>query len=286
MLLEGALAVLVILACCAGLGMGVAGDDGTTLVGREAWLTRYDPTGDWGAFGLGPKVSAFVDGGANFLTALAIPQELALGIIAVLVACFAATTLDTATRLQRYVIQELAGTFRVTPMTNKYAATGLAVGLGLMVALIPAKPGAAVGTGGLILWPLFGATNQLLAGLAFMVTVFYLWRRNKPIWFAAIPMIIMVIMPAWALIWQMFNAGTGWFWPLAAMARGEAAWAWSNTHLLFAVGLTTFGLQIWMVIEALAIFAKAKGVLEQGLPPLPDHPPRAVSGVGADARSC
>lgn len=286
MLLEGALAVLVILACCAGLGMGVTTEGGTTLVGREAWLTRYNPTGDWGAFGLGPKVSAFVDGGANFLTALAIPPELAVGIIAVLVACFAATTLDTATRLQRYVIQELAATFRVTPMTNKYAATGLAVGLGLMVALIPAKPGAAVGTGGLILWPLFGATNQLLAGLAFMVTVFYLWRRNKPIWFAAIPMVIMVIMPAWALIWQMFNDATGWFWPIAAMAQGETAWAWSNTHLLFAVGLTTFGLQIWMVVEALTMFARAKGVLEESLPPLASDRVAASAALGADARSC
>ena len=55
------------------------------------------------------------------------------------------------------------------------------------------------GSGGLYLWPLFGATNQLLAGLAFMVTAFYLWRRNKPIWFLVPPMILMVIMPAWAL---------------------------------------------------------------------------------------
>jgi carbon starvation protein len=119
-----------------------------------------------------------------------------------------------------------------------------------------------------------------------MVTVFYLWRRNKPIWFAAIPMVIMVIMPAWALLWQMFNDPTGWFWPLAAMAKGEESWAWSNTHLLFTVGLTTFGLQIWMVIEAITMFAKAKGVLEEALPPLPDTPRSAVAGVGADARSC
>ncbi|MBC8351486.1 MAG: carbon starvation protein A [Planctomycetes bacterium] len=286
MLLEGALAVLVILACCAGLGMGVTTEEGTSLVGREAWLSRYSAEGTWDSFKLGDKVGAFVDGGANFLTALAIPQELAVGIIAVLVACFAATTLDTATRLQRYVIQELAGTFRMTPMTNKYAATGLAVGLGLMVAMIPAKSGAAVGTGGLILWPLFGATNQLLAGLAFMVTVFYLWRRNKPIWFAAIPMVIMVVMPAWALMWQMFNDATGWFWPLAAMAKGDEAWAWANTHLLFAVGLTTFGLQIWMVVEAINMFARAKGVLEEGLPPLPSDSQNVIAGVGADARSC
>ena len=90
--------------------------------------------------------------------------------------------------------------------------------------MIPA-PGKGAGTGGLILWPLFGATNQLLAGLAFMVIVFYLWRSNKPIWFAFIPMIVMLIMPAWALLWQLFHqnpdpALSGWFWPLWEMISG------------------------------------------------------------------
>ncbi|MBP85666.1 MAG: carbon starvation protein A [Planctomycetaceae bacterium] len=291
MLLEGALAVIVILACCAGLGMGIDDGEGGTLVGRQAWQTRYDASQSWADFGLGPKVGAFVDGGANFLTALAIEKKLAVGIIAVLVACFAATTLDTATRLQRYVIQELAASFWITPLVNKYAATGLAVALGLGVAMIPGKPGAAIGTGGLILWPLFGATNQLLAGLAFMVTVFYLWRRNKPIWFAAIPMVIMIIWPAWALLWQMFHipespaVPAGWFWPLWSMISGETSWDWSNTHLLLAVGTATFGLQIWMVIEAILMFPRAKGVLEEALPPLPKGR-TAMAAVGADARSC
>lgn len=270
MLLEGALAVLVIVACTAGLGMGISAE-GEMLNGREAWLTRYNPEGDWAAFGLGPKVSAFVDGGANFLAALGIRLELAVGIIAVLVACFAATTLDTATRLQRYVIQELAGSFGMTPLTNKYAATGLAVSLGLMVALVPA-PGKSLGTGGLILWPLFGATNQLLAGLAFMVTVFYLWRRNKPIMFALLPMLMMLLMPAWALLWKMFNADTGWL--------------WDEKYLLFTFGAAIMGLQVWMVIEAILMFPRAKGVLEEGLPPLPARAQAAVAGVGGDARSC
>ncbi|MEZ6119529.1 MAG: carbon starvation CstA 5TM domain-containing protein [Pirellulaceae bacterium] len=94
--------------------------------------------------------------------------------MAVLVASFAATTLDTATRLQRYVVQELALSLRIYPLTNKYAATALAVVLALAVAMTPGPLGR--GYGGMILWPLFGATNQLLAGLTFTVTVLYLWR--------------------------------------------------------------------------------------------------------------
>jgi len=284
MLLEGALAVIVILACCAGVGMGVEQADGSTLTGLQAWHTKYDASGSWAGFGLGQKVGAFVDGGANFISTLGIPLKLAVGIIAVLVASFAATTLDTATRLQRYVVQELAGTLRIHPLANKYLATACCVIVGGAMAMIPA-PGKAAGTGGLILWPLFGATNQLLAGLAFMVIVFYLWRRNKPIWFAFIPMIIMLIMPAWALIWQLFHTNPdpalgGWFWPLWSMLSGEQAWAWQNTHLLFGVGIMVMALQVWMIVEGFLLLPKVRGIEEEALPPLP---PRTAMAGG---RSC
>lgn len=268
MLLEGALAVIVILACCAGVGMGkfdrqptptgydyvaATNDQGQVISGIDAWKTRYSAEKGWGAFGLGAKVGAFIEGGANFLTSLGIPLRLAIGIIAVLVASFAATTLDTATRLQRYVIQELGHTLHLEPITNKYVATALALLIGGAMAVIRANPDAAPGTGGLILWPLFGATNQLLAGLAFMVVVFYLWRRQKPIWFAVIPMILMVIMPVWALCWNLFS-DSGW------LAQGK--------YLLLTIGLAVLALQTWMIVEAILIWPKARGVLEEALPPL------------------
>lgn len=261
MLLEGALAVIVILACTAGVGMGVftkqadgtyaASVDaaGAPIVTAQAWATKYSSGGDWSQFGLKSTVGAFVDGGANFLSAIGIPLRFGIGIIATLVACFAATTLDSATRLQRYVIQELGVTFSIPPLKNKYGATGTAVVLGLAVAMMPG-PSGVPGTGGLILWPLFGATNQLLAGLAFMVLVFYLWRRSKPILFALLPMLMMLLMPALALVWQM----NGW-------------WAEKN-YMLLGFGALILGLQIWMVIEAALLWPKAKGELEQQLPPL------------------
>ncbi|MAG93023.1 MAG: carbon starvation protein A [Planctomycetaceae bacterium] len=292
MLLEGLLAVLVILACCAGVGMGkfeldaqsgqyvqATAADGTPIAGQAAWDARYDTSKKWTDFGLGAKVGAFIEGSGNFLTSIGVPLKLGIAIIAVLVASFAATTLDSATRLQRYVIQELAATIRITPLRNKYAATALAVSLGAALAMIPA-PGKPAGTGGLILWPLFGATNQLLAGLAFMVVVFYLWRRNKPIWFAAVPMVLMIVLPAWALYWQLFNASSGWFWPLYTMASGQQEWAWSNVHLLFGVGAITVCLQVWMVVEALLLWPKAKGVLEEALPPLDSARPAPAGATG------
>ena len=294
MLLEGGLAVIVILACCAGLGMGsfergaftegsgyayqpaVSAVTGTPLTGQDAWNTRYNATGDrdhaWANFKLQNMVGAFVDGGANFLSAIGIPIKLGVGIIAVLVACFAATTLDSATRLQRYVVQELAATLRIKPLTNKYAATTLAVVLAGLVAMIPANAKLGPGSGGLILWPLFGATNQLLAGLAFMVTTFYLWRRGKPIWFAVVPMIVMLIMPAWAMLWQMFNAKTGW-------------WHQGN-YLLFGVGGSILLLQVWMVIEGLLVWPRARGVLEESLPPLEQTAAAPVAAAAVTGPNC
>ena len=270
MLLEGGLAVVVILACCAGVAMGkfeldrsasvsewkpvVNPETGKQLVGLAAWRAQYDPQKGWANFKLSNKVGAFIEGGANFLSAVGVPLKLGIGIVAVLVCCFAATTLDTATRLQRYIIQELAGTLHLRPLTNKYLATGLAVVLGGLLALVPASAKLGPGSGGLILWPLFGAVNQLLAGLALMVTVFYLWRRSKPILFAAAPMLLMLVMPAWAMLWHMFDPESGWW--------------FEKKYLLFAFGAAIMTLQVWLVVEGILLWPKARGELEAPLPPL------------------
>ncbi len=292
MLMEGALATVVILACCAGTGMGkiertaVEGSnvqafswrtdaDGEKIVGKDSWDSYYTAK-TWGEFGLPRKLSAFVDGGANFLTAIGVPLKMAVGIIAVLVACFAATTLDTATRLQRYVIQEIGSAVRIAPARNMYVATLLAVVLGGAIAVLPGPNGVA-GTGGLLLWPMFGATNQLLAGLAFMVTVFYLWRRNKPVWFVLLPMLLMIVMPAWAILWQLFST---------ELVNGKpVGWMWNfKDHLLMGtIGLLSLGLQLWMVLEAIWMWPKAKGVIEEALPPLPLTKSKLQSSGG---RSC
>ncbi len=287
MLLEGGLAVVVIIACCAGIGMGIftrtpdpvsAGGyrfqpvliDGSSeaVTKHDAWRDRYaletkqykedgtpDVKGGWGSLSLGKKVGAFVEGGGNFLAALGIPLKMGIAIMAVLVASFAATTLDTATRLQRYVVHELAQTVNFRPLMNRYIATAFALILAAAVALLQGPRGP--GSGGLTLWPLFGATNQLLAGLAFMVIVFYLIRRNKPIWFAFIPMVVMLIMPAWAMLHQMFNPTTGWL--------------FEGKYLLFVFGLIVEGLQFWMIVEGVIAWRNARGNYPE-LPPLETIP--------------
>ncbi len=268
MLTEGFLAVLVIIACAAGLGLGIAAADGSVLQGEAAWLTRYE---SWQTSnGLGAKVGAFVDGAANLLAALGVPAQYGIPLMGVLVASFAATTLDTACRLQRYVVQELAGTATssaavqiMAPLRNKHGATIFSIILATIIAMWPMGGDpfswSGAGKGGLLLWPMFGATNQLLGGLAFLVITFFLWRRGLPILFTLIPMIFMLAMPLWAMLVQMFIG-----------AGDKASW-WSDKNwLLLGMGSMTLLLEIWMVVEAILLFPKVKGLAESEAP-LPAH---------------
>ncbi|MBL6997496.1 MAG: carbon starvation protein A [Phycisphaerales bacterium] len=247
MLTEGFLATLVILACVAGLSLGIDSEQGI-LVGNEAWNARY---ASWAtAGGLGAKVGAFVDGSANFIASMGISSSIAVAFMGVFVASFAGTTLDTACRLQRYVVQEIARTPRLplTTLRNKHVATLFAVLLALLLAAIPASGEwtvAKMGTGGLILWPLFGAINQLLAGLAFLVIAAYLWHRKKPIWFIVLPAIFMLAMPMWAMIMQAF-VGT----------NAAESWLAQERWLLLAMGIAAIVLEIWILLEALALIKK------------------------------
>ena len=268
MLLEGSLAVIVLLACTAGVGMGLwdrnvdstshritysktLDADGQAITNAAAWKHFYnaeitvDPatgksTGGWANHKLGIKLEAFIEGAANFLRAVGLPIEVAVSMLATLVACFAATTIDTATRLQRYVFQEIGSAAKIKPLTNKYVATTFAVITGLSLAVfIGDKPG----SGGMALWPMFGASNQILAGLGFLVIMLYLIRRKKPIWFIVIPAILMLVLPAWAMIWNMFNPN-GW------LAKGN--------YLLMTLGCVSIFLTAWLIIEAAIAWKKQK----------------------------
>jgi carbon starvation protein len=254
MLTEGFLATLVILACVAGLSLGIEGEHGT-LLGSEAWEARY---ASWAtAGGLGAKVGAFVDGAANFIASMGISSSIAVAFMGVFVASFAGTTLDTACRLQRYVVQEIASTPKLPlgGLRNKHAATIFAVLLALLLAAIPASGEwtvAKMGTGGLILWPLFGAINQLLAGLAFLVIGAFLWHQKKPMWFIIPPAIFMLVMPMWAMIVQVF-VGT---------AAAES-WLSQERWLLLSMGVAAILLELWIIVEALSLLRKTPQYIPQ-----------------------
>ncbi len=252
MLTESFLATLVVIACGAGLAMALRTDHGI-LTGAAAWDTHY---ASWtAAKGLGSKVGAFVEGSANMIAVLGIPAEIGIIIMGVFVASFAGTTLDTATRIQRYVISELANDFRLRPLANRYSATAAAVVTAAALAFF----NGASGKGALVLWPLFGTINQLLAGLSLVIITYYLKVRGRNYWVAAIPALAVVVFTSWAMVEN-----------LASFASASP----KNVTCLLIGGLALL-LEIWMLVEAVLFLA---GVERRGGPAAVESPAPGSAG--------
>ncbi|MEA2065825.1 MAG: carbon starvation protein A [Thermotogota bacterium] len=194
MLMEGALATIAVIAVAAGIGLGYK-SGGEMITGTAAWTAHYS---SWAvAAGLGSKISAFVVGSANIIAKLGIPRQFAIAIMGVFVASFAGTTLDTATRIQRYVVTELFTDIKVKIFQNRYISTLFVV---LTAAILAFATGAG-GKGALTLWPLFGAVNQTLAGLTLIVITIYLKYKGGLKWLVSgIPALFMVVMTFWATL--------------------------------------------------------------------------------------
>jgi carbon starvation protein len=234
MLLEGTLAVLVIICVGAGMAMALKLSDGTILTGQAAWNHHYST---WiGAKGLSDKIAPVVIGAANMMGALGLPQSVGITLMGVFIASFAGTTLDTSVRIQRYVVSELAADLKISALTNRWAATSFAVFTAAALAFITG----ADGKGAMILWPLFGASNQLLATLALLIITLYL-RKKGGLKFivTGIPCLIMITVTTWAMYKNQLNFIAKQNWTLVAIGAG------------------IFILAIWIAIEALLVFCKA-----------------------------
>lgn len=236
MLMEGVLATMVIIAVAAGIGMGYTPKGGETVIGVAAWTTHYS---SWAAAaGLGSKISAFVVGAANMIGSLGIPKGVCLVIMGVFVASFAATTLDTATRIQRYVVAELFGDIKLKFLTGRYIATFIAVGSALVLAFATG----AGGKGALKLWPLFGAVNQTLAALVLIIITLYLQAKGGLKWmFAGLPAAFMSIMTIWAVI------------------MNQTKFLGAHNMLLTVINLCILIVAIWIVVEGIIKFFSSYG---------------------------
>ena len=232
MLLEGFLAVLVLACVGAGIGMALKTSDGTVLKGFEAWQYQYS---NWiGSKGLTDKIAPVVLGAANMMAKIGIPESVGITLMGVFIASFAGTTLDTSTRIQRYVISELANDFHIPFLANRWTATSFAV---LTAAGLAFATGAN-GTGAMKLWPLFGSANQLLASLALLIVTLYLKHKGGVKYLvAAIPCLIMLTITSWAMV------------------KNEMEYIRQENWLLVIIGSGISILAIWMIIEAIIVFS-------------------------------
>lgn len=251
MLTEGLLALVVVLACVAGLG------------GTDQWFAHY---GSWAkASGLPAKLGAFIEGGARLFSSwgsvFGVSRSIAETFLTLVIVSFAMTTLDSGTRLLRYNIEELvesiAGSKEALPAVNRWTASFLAVcGIGFFALLeIDGQPA------GIFIWVLFGATNQLFAALGLLTVTVYLYRRNRPTLYTLGPMLFMIVITAATLVYQMnqhLPAGlrsllTAY---LPLKSAGEAAGSW----IIFLLIVAIFILTCWFIWEAISAYRNSTPV--------------------------
>jgi carbon starvation protein len=216
MLAEGFLGLMAVLAATAG------------FADSSEWWAHY---ASWGAAnGLAAKLDAFVSGGASFVAALGIPFETARTFMAVMVIAFAATSLDTAARIQRLILAELADAYSLKPLTNRYVAGAIGTGTALVLAITQGG-----GKGGLALWPLFGTTNQLVAGVTLLIVSIWLKRQGRPYIYTLVPMVLVASLTAWAMLGNLIDY----------YANFEQLW------LLSISGTLILALDLWILLEGL-----------------------------------
>jgi carbon starvation protein len=220
---EGALALTSIIATTAGFAL---------FVGRDGWHAHY---GSWAQASSG-ATEAFVNGVGVLAEGIGIPHAVAVIFAAVVVISFAATTMDTGVRLQRYIVSELGAQYRIGVAQNRWVATFVAVTCCAVLAL-----GIDRGAGGMRLWPLFGTTNQLTGALSLLVLTLFLRKLGRPIWVTVIPMVFLLFMTTWAMVVNLVQYYT------------------DSQALLLVVGGAIFVLELWLILEAAGAVKKAVG---------------------------
>ena len=202
MLTEGAVAVVTVLLVSGGLywvAPANGGIDMSTLGFRETlqsggWILAY-------GHGFGNLVH-------QMLPLLSFTFASMIAVLAL--NTFVLTTLDSAVRITRFIVQESVGE-KIVLFKNKYVCTFLVVFFSYVIGA----------TGGWQkIWPIFGATNQLIAAVALFVIATWLMARGKPVKFALYPAIFMIVTTIGALAWQSYRFYTQ---PEANVFLGTAA---------------------------------------------------------------
>ena len=215
---EGSLALITIVAV-----------SGAALAATpEIWHEIYDKYGTAGA-------GTFIQGGAQMITnGWGIPVSITSTLLATMVALFAGTTMDSGVRLQRYIIQEWGDIYGIPLFKKGFAATLIAVTSCLLLAF---GAGGASGSGGLTIWPLFGSTNQILAGMTLLVISVMLIKLGRPARYTMMPMVFVLFTSCWAAIIKLME-----FW-------AEGNW------LLVTIDIVVLVTSLLVILEAISVIS-------------------------------
>jgi len=182
MVLEGILALGVVVA----IAVGLSSSDYMGIMYNADLTIKQNP------------ILAFAIGMGGLLNkSLGLPIYYGTIFGVVMVEGFIATTLDTAVRLNRYLFEELWVV--LIPNPPKFMRSYIFnAALAVVIMWFLAKSNALK-----LIWPIFGAGNQLLAALTLIVVSVWLYQRKKPVWFTIIPGIIMLITTMTALVYTL-----------------------------------------------------------------------------------
>ena len=214
-----------------GEGLLALGTIVATTSGFKSLATWEEIYNEWNADG----VDAFIQGGGDLMNeGMGIPTSLSATILATMAVLFAATTMDSGIRLQRLVVAEMAelAGVKLSGVVATIIAVGCALGLTFSMGLD--------GSGGMLIWPLFGTTNQLMAGLTLSVVVIILTQLRRPTWPVLIPLVFVTAMSLWAAVLQLrtfLDAGN-----------------W----LLLVLDVIIICCAIWVIVEAFTAITKAR----------------------------
>ena len=214
-----------------GEGLLALGTIVATTSGFKSLATWEEIYNEWNAGG----VDAFIQGGGDLMNeGMGIPTSLSATILATMAVLFAATTMDSGIRLQRLVVAEMAelAGVKLSGVVATIIAVGCALGLTFSMGLD--------GSGGMLIWPLFGTTNQLMAGLTLSVVVIILTQLRRPTWPVLIPLVFVTAMSLWAAVLQLrtFLEAGNW--------------------LLLVLDVIIICCAIWVIVEAFTAITKAR----------------------------
>ena len=190
-------------------GMYVEGLLAIIAVISVATLTHQDFFTQYTGENFSPTV-AFANGISSLITVMGFSAEAASNIICLAISAFILTTLDTTMRLGRFFWQEMTLPAYVTDgsekpccpkcqkiktlLGNRFIAT---ITLSFILFLFLTKFNL------LVLWPIFGITNQLLASITLLLFSLWLFHNKKNFYIAIIPCVIMLCMSFSALCFQI-----------------------------------------------------------------------------------
>lgn len=220
-------------------------------------VTSFSSSAETAALGYTTPAQIFAGGVAGFLAVMGLPQNVVFTLINLAVSAFALTSLDSVARVGRLSFQELfldesirdedVGPVRRV-LTNKYFATILTLVLAYFLTQVGYDS----------IWPLFGASNQLLSALAFLACAVFLKRTKRKSFMLWIPMFTMIAVTFTALALTIWDLAGG-------IANGAYRWMAGMTVTVDGASvLTAWGAGIQLVFAVL-ILALGVVVVIQGI---------------------